>query len=80
VILGKVASSSRRAGSTRLPAKVLASLTGASVLAHCASRLKASGVGPVIVATTTLPADDAVVGEAKRLGGTPFRGDSDDRS
>jgi hypothetical protein len=78
VIPGKVAVILQaRAASTRLPARVLASRTGPSVLAHCVSRLKASGVGLVIVTTTTLPADDAVVAESKRLGVTPFRGDSD---
>ena len=67
-----------RTGSQRLPGKVLASLASATLLEHCVSRLQASGVGPVIVATTTLPADDVIAAEARRLGVTAFRGSCDD--
>jgi spore coat polysaccharide biosynthesis protein SpsF len=79
VIPGKVAVILQaRTGSQRLPGKVLASLGGATLLAHCISRLQASGVGPVIVATTTLRADDTVFAEARRMGVTVFRGSCDD--
>jgi spore coat polysaccharide biosynthesis protein SpsF len=63
-----------RTGSQRLPGKVLASLAGATLLAHCVSRLRASRVGPVIVATTTLQADDVIAAEAASMGVAVFRG------
>jgi len=67
-----------RTGSQRLPGKALASLASATLLEHCVSRLQASGVGPVIVATTTLQADDVIAAEARRLGVAAFRGSCDD--
>jgi spore coat polysaccharide biosynthesis protein SpsF (cytidylyltransferase family) len=67
-----------RLGSQRLPGKVLADLAGRTVLAHCVRRLQVAAVGPVVVATTTLGADDAVAAEAERLGVTAFRGETDD--
>jgi spore coat polysaccharide biosynthesis protein SpsF len=66
-----------RMGSRRLPGKVLADLAGRSLLAHCIRRLQASGL-PVIVATTTLREDDAVVREAGAEGAETFRGDDQD--
>jgi spore coat polysaccharide biosynthesis protein SpsF len=79
VIRGKVAVILQaRCGSKRLPGKVLEPLAGATLLAHCVSRLQASHVGPVVVATTTLEADDAIESEAHRLGVTSFRGSCDD--
>lgn len=67
-----------RTGSQRLPGKALASLAAATLLEHCVSRLQASSVGLVIVATTTLQADDVIASEARRLGATAFRGSCHD--
>lgn len=67
-----------RMGSTRLPGKVLEPLGRHTLLAHCIRRLQAADVGPVVVATTTESADDAVVAEARRCGAQIFRGASDD--
>lgn len=67
-----------RMGSTRLPGKVLRMLGTRTLLAHCVRRLEAAAVGPVIVATTCLPADDAVAEEADRLGCQVYRGEQDD--
>jgi spore coat polysaccharide biosynthesis protein SpsF (cytidylyltransferase family) len=67
-----------RLGSRRLPGKALATLAGATLLERCIARLKASGVGPVLVATTTLPEDDRLANEARRAGVSVFRGDADD--
>ena len=66
-----------RTGSTRLPGKVLESIGPWSLLEHCVRRLAASG-RPVIIATTTEAADDAVAREAGRLGVDLFRGDETD--
>ena len=79
MIAGKVALILQaRLGSTRLPGKVLEPIAGATLLAHCVGRLRASGVGPVIVATTTLAEDDAVAEEGRGLGVSVFRGSSED--
>lgn len=67
-----------RLGSRRLPGKALARIAGTTLLERCIARLKASGVGPVLVATTTLPEDDQIASEARRSGASVFRGDSDD--
>ena len=67
-----------RFGSQRLPGKVLEQLAGATLLAHCVTRLQAAVLGPVVVATTTLPADDAVAAEAERLNVAVWRGSEDD--
>jgi len=79
MIAGKVAVLLQaRLGSQRLPAKVLESIAGATLLAHCVRRLQSAMVGPMVVATTTLPADDAIEAEARRLGVSVFRGSEDD--
>jgi len=67
-----------RTGSTRLPGKVLESVGRYSLLAHCVRRLQAADIGPVVVATTTLPADDAIEAEARRYGALAFRGSDTD--
>jgi spore coat polysaccharide biosynthesis protein SpsF len=67
-----------RMGSSRLPGKVLEPIGRHSLLAHCIRRLQTADIGPVIVATTTMSADDAVVAEARRYGAQVFRGPSDD--
>ncbi len=67
-----------RVGSTRLPGKVLERLGRHTLLAHCVRRLQSADIGPVIVATTTEPGDDAVEAEARRYGAQVYRGPSDD--
>lgn len=67
-----------RAGSRRLPGKVLANLDGQSILARCIHRLRASCVGPVIVATTARPEDDEIAAAARRSGAAVVRGPVDD--
>jgi spore coat polysaccharide biosynthesis protein SpsF len=64
-----------RMGSTRLPGKVLTALGGATVLSHVVNRLKRAGTfDSIVVATSTLAMDDAVVAEAYRLGAQTYRG------
>ena len=67
-----------RTGSQRLRHKVLEPIAGRSLAGHCLRRLAASGVAPVILATTTL-ADDDVLAEAGADAGVPvFRGAPED--
>ncbi len=67
-----------RLGSTRLPRKVLAPLAGRPLLEHCILRLRAAGVGPVVLATTDAAEDDALVDLAATLDVPVFRGSADD--
>lgn len=68
-----------RSGSTRLPAKVLAPLGGTTVLGLLLQRLaRARALDAVVVATTTLPDDDAVQAEAEAHGAAVVRGPVDD--
>ena len=68
-----------RMGSTRLPGKVMKQLCGRTVLAHVISRVQACPlVHEVIVATTTLPADDVIVAESKKCEAKWFRGSEED--
>lgn len=68
-----------RVGSTRLPAKALADIGGMSMLARVVRRVRrARSVGLVAVATTTEPADAAIVEECARLGAPVTRGSQDD--
>lgn len=68
-----------RMGSTRLPGKVLLPLGGRTLLAHVVERAaRARGVDEVRVATSGLPADDAVAREAAACGATVTRGDEQD--
>jgi spore coat polysaccharide biosynthesis protein SpsF len=68
-----------RMGSTRLPEKVLMDIEGHSVLARVVQRLsRATLVDEIVIATTTLPADSAIVAEADRLGMKTFRGSEHD--
>jgi spore coat polysaccharide biosynthesis protein SpsF len=67
-----------RMGSTRLPGKVMALISGASVLTHCVERLALASALPVIVATTTDASDDVVEEQAGRLGVLVLRGPVDD--
>jgi spore coat polysaccharide biosynthesis protein SpsF len=63
-----------RMGSTRLPGKVLAPIGGIPLLRHCIERLVASGVGPVVLATTVAAADDDVAAVGERLAIPVLRG------
>lgn len=68
-----------RMGSTRLPGKVLKDLAGDTVLARVVNRTqRARELHQVVVATSVLPADDAIVSECERLGVAFFRGDEAD--
>lgn len=68
-----------RMGSTRLPGKVLKDLAGDTVLARVVNRTRrARLLHQVLVATSVLPADDAIVRECERLGVDCFRGDEAD--
>lgn len=64
-----------RAGSTRLPGKVLMDLAGRSVLAWVVERCQAiAGIEAVCCAIPAGVADDEVAAEARRLGASVFRG------
>lgn len=67
-----------RIGSTRLPGKVMKTLSGKTVLGHVISRVKACPlVDEVIVATTVSTKDDVIVAESARHGAMQFRGSED---
>ena len=64
-----------RMGSGRLPGKVLMDLGGETVLARVVSRLKRSReIDNIVVATTSTPADEAILTECQRLEVGCFRG------
>jgi spore coat polysaccharide biosynthesis protein SpsF len=64
-----------RTGSTRLPGKVLLPLLGEPLLVHVVRRVgRASRVDATVVATTTLPGDDAIVDLAQGRGWAVTRG------
>lgn len=67
-----------RMGSTRLPGKSLAFIEGKTIVEHCVERLRSRSGLMVILATTTLPEDDALVDEASRLSVPVVRGSADD--
>lgn len=67
-----------RMGSSRLPGKSLAYIEGKSIVEHCVQRLRARSGLMVILATTTLPEDDALVDEATRLSVPVVRGSAED--
>ena len=65
--------------SRRLPGKGLADICGRSLLAFLIERLKeARRAGVIVVATTTLEADDAVEDTARSAGIPVVRGEDDD--
>lgn len=67
-----------RLGSTRLPNKVLKDLCGRPVLWHVVNRVKqAKLVSEIIIATTTLPEDDAIEKFCQDNGIKFFRGSSE---
>lgn len=67
-----------RMGSTRLPGKVLMNITGKTVLNHVVDRVKESkNIDEVIVATTTLSRDDAIIQELEKINCKYYRGSED---
>ncbi len=68
-----------RMGSTRLPGKVLMDIAGETMLARVIHRTRlANSINAIVVATTTVPSDDAIVRECERLGVDFSRGSEDD--
>jgi spore coat polysaccharide biosynthesis protein SpsF len=68
-----------RMGSTRLPGKVLKDLEGETVLARVVNRLgRARLITELLVATTDIAADDAIVEECRKLSVSVSRGAQDD--
>ncbi|MBP2033800.1 spore coat polysaccharide biosynthesis protein SpsF [Clostridium algifaecis] len=68
-----------RTGSTRLPGKVLKKICSKTVLEHDIDRLKrVKNIDKIVIATTTLEKDNAIVEEAKRLDVAYFRGSEED--
>lgn len=68
-----------RLGSTRLPGKVLKDLEGRTVLDRVVSRLRRVPLmNELIVATSDLPADDAIADECAHLQCMVFRGSEGD--
>lgn len=68
-----------RASSSRLPGKVLLSLLGRPMLARQIERvLRADAVGPLVIATSTEPADDAIEALGDTLGVAVARGSLND--
>jgi spore coat polysaccharide biosynthesis protein SpsF len=68
-----------RMGSTRLPGKVLLKIRGRSILERAVRRLQAAAaLDEVVILTTTLVEDDAIVKEARNLGVRVYRGAAHD--
>lgn len=68
-----------RMGSTRLPGKVLLHAAGVPVLGHVIRRVRAAaGVSRVVVATSSLPADDPIVAVSRDFGAEVSRGSESD--
>jgi spore coat polysaccharide biosynthesis protein SpsF len=68
-----------RLRSTRLPAKVLLDLCGATVLQRCLDRVaRIQGVDEIVVATSTAPENELICMLAKRLGYKCVRGSEKD--
>ena len=68
-----------RMGSRRLPGKTLMKINGSSILERAIRRLQASPViDTIIVLTTQLKEDEAIVAECERLGVPFYRGPEDD--
>lgn len=68
-----------RMGSTRLPGKVLQDIAGATMLARVVTRVRrATTLAQIVIATSTLPADDALVAACASLDVACFRGSEED--
>jgi spore coat polysaccharide biosynthesis protein SpsF len=78
-VMNIVAIIQARMGSTRLPAKIMKKISGRTVLDHVLARVRACPrLQGVVVATTTAPADDAVMAETVKQGAGCFRGSESD--
>lgn len=74
-----VASIEARMGSSRLPGKALADIGGVPALTRLLRRLRACRrLNDIVLATTTAPADDALVDWARANGLAFYRGSEDD--
>jgi spore coat polysaccharide biosynthesis protein SpsF len=74
-----VASIEARMGSSRLPGKVLADIRGRPALSRLVERLRAvARLDDIVLATSTAPADDALVRWAAEAGVAVWRGSEDD--
>ncbi len=68
-----------RTGSTRLPGKVLMEIAGKTMLEQVIARVRAApSIDQVVIATTDLPADNAVAELARGDGCTVYRGSESD--
>ncbi|QNO13411.1 glycosyltransferase family protein [Alkalicella caledoniensis] len=68
-----------RMGSTRLPGKIMKTLSNKTILSHVVERVKQSSeINDIVIATTTSKVDDIIVDETKRLGVISFRGSETD--
>lgn len=67
-----------RTGSQRLPRKVLEPVGSRPMVGQCIRRLAVRGIAPVILATTTLPEDDALAAAGADAGVDVFRGSAED--
>jgi spore coat polysaccharide biosynthesis protein SpsF len=67
-----------RMASTRLPGKAAAAIGARTLIGHCLARLRIGGAAPVLLATTTNRADDALVAAAATYGVAAFRGPEND--
>src|SRR5688572_2446495 len=65
-------------GSSRFPGKVLAPLAGRPLLAFMLDRLREAGLGRIVVATSTKPADDAIAALGADVGVDVVRGPEHD--
>lgn len=66
-------------GSTRLPGKVLHNIAGATMLARVVARVRrATALDQIVIATSTLPADDAIASACATLDVPCFRGSEED--
>jgi spore coat polysaccharide biosynthesis protein SpsF len=68
-----------RMGSSRLPGKVLRTAAGKTFLEHLHARLgQAATIGHIVIATSTLPGDDAIARLCQKNGYNCFRGSEQD--
>lgn len=68
-----------RMGSTRLSGKVLKKICGKTVLEHDIDRLRRiKNINEIVIATTTLEKDTAIIEMCKSLGAKYFRGSEED--
>lgn len=68
-----------RMGSTRLPGKVLKDLGGKTALSRVVSRVRRTRtISEILIATSTAPADDAILEECANLSVNVFRGEEQD--